>query len=95
MTAIDKAQSLLGVSTKLTKQKYNKVYEHQREFWYDAAAKDITDPIINELFEEIENAYDKANLRCEIELKQLMDKKEKSKEKKIFVIVESKMNQKL
>ena len=85
MTAIDKAQSLLGVSTKLAKQKHDKVYELQREFWYDAAAKDITEPIINELFEEIENAYDKAILRCEIEFKLLTDKKEKPKEKKIFV----------
>ena len=90
MTAIDKAQSLLGVSTKLAKQKHDKVYELQREFWYDAAAKDITEPIINELFEEIENAYDKAILRCEIEFKlltdkKLTDKKEKPKEKKIFV----------
>ena len=85
MTAIDKAQSLFGVSTKLAKQKHDKVYELQREFWYDAAAKDITEPIINELFEEIENAYDKAILRCEIEFKILTDKKEKPKEKKIFV----------
>lgn len=92
MTARDKSQSLLGVSTKLTKQRHDKVYELQKEFWYDAVAKDITEPIINELFEEIENAYDKAILRCEIELKQLTDKKEKPKEKKIFVIVESKMN---
>lgn len=92
--AIDKAQSILGVSTKLVNQKHDKVYELQREFWYDAAAKDITEPIIKELFEEIENAYDKAILRCEIEFKELTDKKEKSTERKktILVNVESKMN---